>query len=130
MRFDRATRTLCTWMAVLAILMTTFAPVISRALGDGAARTWLEVCSTSKTARAQVDAFDKQQRPVEGGQAHVFEHCPYCALHADVVPVLPKLPRLSTPLSQAQDVPSAFLHAPTTGHVWLNAQPRAPPLSA
>lgn len=128
MRFGRVTRNLTSWLAVLAILMAMFAPVISQAMAQDASRTWLEVCSTSKANWTQASSFDSRQVPVQGNQAHFFEHCPYCALHADLLPVLPTPSRWSAPLPVAEAVPVAFLHAPRTSHVWLRAQPRAPPL--
>jgi Protein of unknown function (DUF2946) len=123
MRFHRSARLLTSWMAVLAILMAALAPSISHALGAKNGASWTEVCSTVGSKWVQPDGSSTDPAPASG-DAHLFEHCPYCSLHANAiaVPAAPvgwaQVPALSHP------VPTAFLAAPRTLHAWVSAQPR------
>lgn len=126
----RATRRLTLWMALLAVLMMAFAPLVSQAVGAGQA--WQEICGVNGSRWIQADANGNTQDPQDpdsslpSGGAHLLDHCPYCSLHADTLGMppaalaaLPALPRVHTP--------PAFLQAPTTLHAWITAQPRGPP---
>lgn len=126
MHFCRCARLLTSWIAVLAILMSALAPSISHALGTKNGASWIEVCSTVGSKWLQPDRSSTDPAPASGS-AHLFEHCPYCSLHANAIAVpaapvgLAQAPVLSHP------VPTAFLAAPRTLHAWVSAQPRAPP---
>ena len=122
----RPRRSLSRWIALLAILVVTLAPAVTGALSASRGLTWDQVCSTTAPAATKGSTT--------GGESpaapHAFEHCPYCALHADLAP--PPDPRqvdAGTPLA-FRAVPAAFVHAPRANAVRASAQPRAPPFFA
>jgi hypothetical protein len=111
-------------MLALALL-----PTLSHALAfarGGAA--WAEVCTPQGMRLVSVDAAQAVDTGAPVQVAGHLEHCPLCALGADL-PVLPPAPRaaLALPLGAAE-MPALFLHAPRTLFAWRSAQPRGPPL--
>ncbi|MEQ1684931.1 MAG: DUF2946 domain-containing protein [Burkholderiaceae bacterium] len=125
MRFDRASRVLTSWIAVLAILMAALAPSLSHALGAKNGASLIEVCTSLGAKWVQPDGSSTEQTPASGN-VHPFEHCPCCSLHADAIatPAAPVVLPLMTPPAL---LPAAFLAAPRTLYAWVTAQPRAPP---
>jgi len=106
-------RRLAGWVALLALLVVTFMPTIARAWSAGDLGS---VCSAESS---------------RGGQAPdghtTLDHCPYCALHADLA--LPLEPRAADAGAAAvfRELPPTFLRAPRATAVWSTAQSRAPP---
>lgn len=130
MRLRRVTRLPSTWLAILALLMVSFAPALSQAVqaARGGETSWFEICSSAGTrwAKAAQGTATNEQAPAAPA-GHLLEHCPFCFLHLDAVPV-PDLPARALAAPRARDlVPAAFVHAPRTLHAWASAQPRAPP---
>lgn len=117
------TRTLTAWIAVLAFLVSAFAPALAQAFASNDATPWAELCSVHAPASSQGPAKDPAR-----GAAHPLEHCPACALHLDAFAVPPAAPTLLLAPLGADAEPAAFLHAPHTLHAWRQAQPRGPPL--
>ncbi len=112
----RAFRRLASWIALVAILAVTFMPTITMAFSG--ADLGQDICSADTS------------RQLPGDGHHTLDHCPYCALHADVA--LPPLPP-STAVAVAvrfSELPAAFLEAPRATGVWSTSQPRAPPVFA
>ena len=122
----RGRRTVSRWIALFAILAVTFAPSITGLLSASRGQLWDQVCSATSPALSRPATTD------DGSPAtpHAFEHCPYCALHADLAP--PPDARQASPGSAIafRARPAAFVHAPRATAVWTSAQPRAPPLFA
>jgi len=115
------------WIAILAILLNTFAPALSHALGGPVSAPWLEVCSEgglpgSGAQRRQGDA------PAKPG-ATAFQHCPYCAPHGASfgAPPTALVLAVETHLGQ-QWVAEAVSIAPARP-LWKTAQSRAPPVA-
>jgi Protein of unknown function (DUF2946) len=127
MRFRRGTRALTSWIAVLAILMSALAPTISHALGTRNAASWIEVCTTAGAKWVEPHGYAGENAPAPG-DAHAFEHCPYCSLHANAVAVPAAAACWQPATSFVHEFPIAFLVAPRSLHAWVSAQPRAPPL--
>ena len=125
MRLRTHTQRRTTWIAVLAILMMAFAPLLSQAFGANSSSAWAEVCSVYGTKWVKVDpgTTDPQPSPASG---HPLDHCPYCSLHASTLG-MPPAPLVSLPPAVQHAVPQAFLAAPRTLHAWRTAQARAPP---
>ena len=120
----RLRRSVSHWIALFAILVVTFAPSLTGALAASRGLAWDQVCSaTAPTAAATASTRDDESPATP----HVFEHCPYCALHADLAP--PPDPRQSDAgvALAFRAVPPAFVHAPRANAVRASAQPRAPP---
>ena len=117
----RGRRTLLSWFALVAALLVTFAPGVTAAMAIHSGLPWDTMCSaTNATA-------DRHGTPSSPDMSHPFEHCPWCALHADLAP--PPVPHEADAVLalafRAQ--PLAFVRAPRGNAVWASAQPRAPP---
>jgi hypothetical protein len=125
MRAVRAHRRITSWIAALAILLSSLAPALSHALASATGAPLIQVCTTQGSKWIQAGENGAERSPAS---AHFLEHCPYCTLHAPVLglPTAPLLVHL--PLRLGHAVPLAFLAAPRTLHAWASAQPRAPPL--
>ena len=117
----RGRRKLSSWIALLAILMVTFVPAMTGAFSASAGLPWDKLCSAANVA------VDKSGTPDSPAAPHAFEHCPYCALHADLAP--PPDPRVANAgfALAFRAFPLAFAHAPRSNAVWATGQPRAPP---
>ena len=124
MSFLRGRHTLSSWIALVAILLVTLAPSVTGWLSASRTQLWGQVCSAASPTAAR-------SGPSAGGESpaapHASEHCPYCALHADLAP--PPDPRRAAAgvafAFRAQ--PAAFVRAPRANATWASAQPRAPP---
>ena len=123
-----ARRLALAWIASLAVLLASFAPLLAHAFGGTTPTPWTEICTSLGTERVALDASHDGGAPK--APAHLLEHCPFCSLHVDVVGVPPALPTVHAPVLAGTLVPRAFLHAPETLAAWASAQPRAPPLHA
>lgn len=123
MSFLRGRRTFSSWIALLAILVVTLAPSVTGMLSASSGQLWDQVCSATSPAIAKT-ASSGDSSPAA---PHAFEHCPYCALHADLAP--PPDPRHADVgvVLALRAQPAAFMHAPRANAVWTSAQPRAPP---
>ncbi|TXC62134.1 DUF2946 domain-containing protein [Piscinibacter aquaticus] len=98
-------RVVNSWIAILAVLMTSLAPAISHAMGTRGPATWTGICASAGAKRVLLDAQHDSDKSVPGA-ANPLEHCPYCGLHADGFPDTPSLPSMEL-------------------SVWSSAQPRA-----
>jgi hypothetical protein len=121
MQTRRVRRIVFGWIALLAVLLITFAPAATQALSISSGLPWETICSAANAGA------DKPATPVAPALAHALEHCPYCALHADLAP--PPDPRLADAGTAVafQAFPVAFARAPGANAAWAAAQPRAPP---
>ena len=116
------------WLALAAMLALALLPTLSHALAfarGGAA--WAEVCTPQGMRLVSVDTAQAADTGTPVQAAGHLEHCPLCALGADL-PALPPAPpaALLLPLGAAA-MPALFLHAPRTLFAWRSAQPRGPP---
>lgn len=116
------------WIASLAVLLASFAPLFAHAFGGTTPTAWTEICTSLGTQRVALD--DAHGAGAPKAPSHLLEHCPFCSLHVDVLGVPPAAPTVHLPVLAGTLLPPAFLHAPTTLAVWARAQPRAPPLHA
>ena len=126
MRVGYRFRQLFSWIACLAILMSSVAPVLSQAFqpsqGDAG---WIEVCTALGQQLVHVEAAESSQTTPPDDHARV--HCPYCSSHAVQLGLPPATsPVLFVPTLH-YGLPELFLAAPRTLFAWSTAQPRAPP---
>ena len=114
-------RNIASWIALVAMMMVAFMPTLSSAFPASGGLPWERICSASNVMA------NKGRTPVSPASTHAFEHCPYCALHADLAP--PPDPRQADAgiAFAFRAVPLAFARAPRCNAVWASAQPRAPP---
>ena len=129
MRMGRTSRVMTSWIAVLAILMATLAPSVSRAFAAKAGSPWVEVCSSTGATWILTQGNDEEQKqaPAPSG-THPLKHCPSCSPHANAIAVPAVPPGVLVPVSAStRDLPIAFAAAPRMRHAWVSAPPRAPP---
>ncbi|MFG6448914.1 DUF2946 domain-containing protein [Roseateles sp. BYS180W] len=124
MRLTRDTKLITSWVAILAVLLMSWAPLVSQLLGSPS--TWAEICSASGPKWVQADAASPQP-PAKSPAAKLLEHCPYCSQHAGALG-LPPAPLVVLTVPGPREVARAFLSAPATPFAWRTAQPRGPPL--
>ena len=126
--------TLPTWFALLAIWALSLVPTVSHlreaAAPDGSLRA--EICTPQGLRWVTLVAADDSaataaNAPAEAPTAAHTDHCPLCRLQHDA-PLLPVVAAVAEPATGPAFVPSLFLRAPHTLHVWRSAQPRGPPL--
>lgn len=111
---SRLVRKFAGWIALVALLAVTFMPTITSALSVQGDR--IDICSATTP-----------RNPGTDNGHHVLDHCPYCALHADLaLPVLPPTSAANT-AARFRELPEAFLKAPRATGVWSTSQPRGPP---
>ncbi len=122
MHLPNAIRRLTSWTAILAVLLLSFAPLVSQALGPDQYGAWVEICSAN--GAKWVKAADGA--PSVPKSAHALEHCPYCSVHVSALGMPPSM-ALPMPDGARFDPPRAFVAAPYTLHAWRSAQPRGPP---
>jgi len=121
----RARRSVSSWIALFAILVVTFAPSLTGLLSASRGQLWDLVCSaTSAVSKTASTGDDSPAMP------HAFEHCPYCALHADLAPPPDPAQSGAGVAVVFRTRPTAFVRAPRANPVWATAQPRAPPFFA
>ncbi|WP_028311324.1 DUF2946 domain-containing protein [Derxia gummosa] len=126
MRFPAALHRLASWLALAAMLFGALAPAISHAIAADGHDGWVRICSAGAVKWLPAEAVPPEQRSPASQHAPTLDHCPFCALHADLLPPAPDADsRLTTPAMH--EAPTAFLRAPRTLHAWASAQPRAPP---
>jgi hypothetical protein len=117
----RGHRIVFSWVALLAILLVTFAPTVMGMHAGAGGAPWDQVCSAAKGALGDNSA---PTAPNASG------HCPYCALHTDLAPPPdPMLADLGIAIAFRAH-PVAFTRSPRPNAVWLTGQPRAPPAFA
>lgn len=128
MRVGQRFRKLISWIACLALLMGSVAPVLSHAFqpSQGGA-DWVEVCTALGQQLVHVDGAAAE--PSKGKQTddHARAHCAYCSSHAVQLGLPPATsPVLFVPTLH-YGLPELFLAAPRAVFAWSTAQPRAPP---
>lgn len=122
MPWIRARRVLTSWMAVAAVLMAALAPALSSALGESAG---FAICSAAG-AKA-VPSGPGTGNPSPAPSAHLFEHCPYCSLHAQPGLLPSALSAGVRLLTLDTAVPALAPAVPHARQPWVRARPRAPP---
>jgi hypothetical protein len=114
---SRALRRLASWIALLALLAVTFLPTIARVTSLGGYGA--DICSA-----------DLSRKSSPGDGKHALEHCPYCALHAELAAPPAPAGIAARAAASFRPLPAAFLQAPRTTGVWSTSQARAPPANA
>ncbi len=117
------------WIALLAMLMSTFAPAITHAVVS-APMSWQsigEVCSIDGASTVTQVNDDAPAPSPPAGHRPSAEHCPYCLTHAPHFPLPAPAAAMEASASAWSPMPRLYLQAPATLFSWLAAQPRAPP---
>ena len=112
------------WITTLAILMSALAPAISQAvaLNDISRSLESEICSVAGVKLIHVGAINDQSNDHQSST----EHCPYCVLQANFLPLFNT--NLNFSLGQDQDLfPHIYYQSPKPLPSWLILPSRAPP---
>ena len=118
-------------LMAFVMLFASLAPTISHAVArsSGSPYTLVEACTSQGVKIFAVasdgSVVDEVPAPASAG----FEHCQFCSLSLSSAPA-PVAVGFVCRLDLLEPVPSVFLHAPRTPHVWLSAPARAPPLAS
>lgn len=125
MQLSRLSRTVTSWIASIAILMSALAPAISqaayRASGDP---QWLEICTVYGMERVLQEREPAPSGETDKGPGKL---CVYCMLLVGALPVQFGPTSLPAPLA-GKDVRGAFLpYVPRPLHAWAASRARAPP---
>lgn len=113
---------------MLAVLALALVPTVSRALAHAQGQSaWVEVCSQQGSVWVAADGSSTDGNP-DGATLHTLEHCALCGLAAAALPLPPTEFAWVLPLTAATLVPTLFLQAPRPQFVWVQSQPRAPPV--
>lgn len=128
MALSRRHRCLSLWLTLVAMVLATLAPGISRAkaYADGESAPWAVVCSVLPGVAAP-GAPDDSEGQAEKAGGVMGEHCPFCMPRAGALAPPPALPGMALGAVVTADPPALFLLAPRPLHAWCSAQPRAPP---
>ncbi|MEY2687981.1 MAG: hypothetical protein RL375_2179 [Pseudomonadota bacterium] len=123
-----AQQRLSCWLAILAMLVLTLLPTISRAMSTQVdAGNWAELCSASGPGSASQAHGDDDQGAPDHELAGHLDHCAACRITIDAIDLAPgPVAALVLPVTGAEP-PELVLQAPRTHHVWRRAQTRAPP---
>lgn len=118
-----------TWWLLLAWMLVTLAPSVSRAAAyvQGQIAPWAVVCSALADAR---DGNGDQRARAAQELQHLTEHCPACTHNGEAWAPPPAANTATAAEPGAALPPRLFLSAPRPLHAWATAQPRAPPARA
>jgi hypothetical protein len=118
------------WIACLAILFNTFAPIASHASTSGTGarlNVEMEVCTALGMEMKSVPMAPDHDRLHKS-----MKHCGYCVVHAagHGLPPPPTATAMFAPLAGRDIYPPLYYHSPRPLFPWSLAQPRAPPALA
>ena len=118
------------WLVLLTVLLGTLMPTLSQALASarGEVTVWSQICRASVVSPRAGASLIAAKAAGEKDSLHgLFEHCPFCAVHAqDLAPPPASLP-LTLRLDLKPEMPERFLSAAVTAHAWAPALARGPP---
>ena len=122
----RSSKRIAAWLASFAMLLGSFAPLISHFFpARYAAAPWEEICTSQGLQR--ISAADLPVPQVPTKRKGATGHCPFCLPHAGLFAV-PSSPSLVLPVVEhPRFLPTVNLDAPRLLLTWAAAQPRAPP---
>jgi hypothetical protein len=122
------------WIAILAILVSALAPVVTRTLaaGSGAASPWDELCTSLGLQKIGKQSADRgSDRPLDPAGIRPAADCPYCLPSANPA-ALPPQPAGIPPAAEQGDSRFLFffIGAAPVPPAARTTQPRAPPVFA
>jgi Protein of unknown function (DUF2946) len=113
------------WMAGFAVLFAALAPTVSAALQGADVSGWGEVC-TAQASQWNGAGPDSQKRELPPTSIHIFEHCPYCSIHASGMGMPPSGLLLSA-ISLSHAKQSYDVQTAPSRRLWSYALLRGPP---
>ncbi len=125
MAYFRIQQRLVGWIAILAVLLALFSPLLASAQAAGRDVSWVQLCSAHGSKWIAVDVDQSDGAPAA---LYLSGHCPWCAGHAPLMGPPPAPLAVMVVLDLKRAYPPAFLAAPRTLHAWTRAHARAPPI--
>lgn len=120
------------WMAVLVFWLAALLPAASmgaQAL-SGDLAPWTQICRSSVVGpRAAELRAGLADSGIDDQDHALFQHCAFCHLHQDVLPLPPVPGVLPLRTELRHGLPERFYSAAVTAHAWRGAPARAPPLT-
>lgn len=121
---------LARWLVLLTVLLGTLMPTLSQALAlaRGEVTVWSQICRASVVSPRAGQSLIAAKKASEKDSLHgMFEHCPFCAVHAQDLAPPPADLSLALRLELKPELPARFLSAAVTAHAWAPALARGPP---
>ncbi|MBB3292044.1 hypothetical protein FHT39_000683 [Mitsuaria sp. BK045] len=118
------------WMAVLVFWLAAVLPAASMAAQalSGELAPWTQICRSSLVGPRAAELREGLAGSGVEDQDHVlFQHCAFCHLHQDALPLPPVPGGLAPRVELREGLPERFFSAAVTAHVWRRAPARAPP---
>jgi hypothetical protein len=113
------------WIAMLGVMFSALAPSISYALAASAQPDEeVQVCTMAGMKTIAVTA-DPSGRPASPD--HFAKHCPYCAVHCGMGPLLPTAQFVFALPAVSSSFPPLFYQSAKPPFAWMAAKPRGPP---
>lgn len=120
------------WMTVLVFWLAALLPAASMAAQalNGDLAPWTQICRSSVVGpRAAELRAVLSDSGVDDQDHALFQHCAFCHLHQDAVPLPPVPAVLPLRTELRHGLPERFYSATVTAHAWRSAPARAPPLT-
>ena len=118
-------RRLLSWIALAAILGLALTPALAQMLARGGPSEWMQICSAQGSKLVAVADLAPDESPAPS-TAHL-EHCPFCVLHAPLLPTPQWQVSFFAPTAPPARYPKLFFPAPRPLFAWSAGQARAPP---
>jgi len=124
--FERRACERTAWIAVLAVLLNTFAPLVSSAIASARADSWLEVCGGDRTEDGTVTLGQVTGHSTPGTHDSGV-HCPYCVPHGASFGLAPPSPLLVPFIAGPDAGAISIVSSSLSRFLWTAKQARAPP---
>ncbi len=121
---------LARWMVALTFWLAALLPAAAMAAQalDGDLAPWTQICRASVVGPRAAELREGLADSGVNDQDHaLFQHCAFCHLHQDALPLPPVPVILPLRAELRHGLPERFLSAPVTAHAWRSAPARAPP---
>lgn len=120
-------------MVALTFCLAALLPAMSMAAQalNGDLAPWTQICRSSVVGPRAAELSEGLADSGVTDQDHVlFQHCAFCHLHQDALPLPPMPTVLPLRAELRHGLPERFYSAPVTAHAWRAAPARGPPATA
>lgn len=135
MKLFRKNKSVISWLTVIAMLLSSLAPLISYAMAaaNKQATPWMQICSVSGIKYiplALTVKIEKNNKSDNNPKPVAMEHCAYCANHAHSYAVLNDYDHTIHNLGLNYILPDLFYQSHSPLFAWASSNPRGPPYSS
>lgn len=116
------------WIAICAVLLQTFVPLVTHTRAAERSPLWVDVCSTDgiKRVALSVELSGEKPEPTVPGK---FPHCPYCVSSATSLGAPPPDRILVFSSIERRHINAPIAVYIRARSVWRTPQSRAPPVA-